>query len=316
METNRTSMIPDLASVLDQYVLTEKDPIVPLRESDDNQVFRVGATEQTILRISKRLSKEDVRFEYEAIRLLREAGLPVAPWLVTKDGAFCAFSGEAVAVLFGLLTGSPLDHPALESGASQAGIFLRRIHEVGKDLDVNIPRSRTIFTELKRARALKDRFVTEFEGGAAFAEQVDSAIAFGEKWTGPFTLIHNDFRISNIIFDEKNVLTGVVDFDWSCRGPSLKDLALAVVEWSFPDGAVQADTEIEAAFLSGYGISAEEKKALLDWKIFATLSEACTYFCDLADDKTSSKRIIKSYMYRKYQYYVEEKRALNGNVYA
>lgn len=37
--------------------------------------------------------------------------------------------------------------------------------------------------------------------------------------------------------------------------------------------------------------------------MFATLSEASTYFCDLAEDPHSTKRVIKSYVYRKYLYY-------------
>ncbi len=314
METNQTSMTTELASVLEQYALTEKDPIVPLRESDDNQVFRVGTTEQAILRISKRLSKEDVRFEYEAIRILREKGLPVAPWIVTKNNDLYALSGESVAVLFGLLPGSPADkrddHPAIQSRASQAGMMLRRIHEGGEGLDPALTRNRTIFTELERALSLQEIFVKEFEGGEDFMRQVRGAVEFGKQWTGPVTLIHNDFRISNILFNEQNVLTGVVDFDWSCRGPWIKDLALALVEWSFPDGASQEDELIFDAFLSGYaqmnGPAIERGKMLADWIAFATLSEACTYFCDLAQDPSSSKRVIKSYMYRKYQYFKEK----------
>jgi len=84
-------------------------------------------------------------------------------------------------------------------------------------------------------------------------------------------------------------------------------LALAVVEWSFPDSRAEPDWELFDAFLAGYNSVAKtkyEKGILLySWIKFSILSDACTYFCDLADNADSTKKITDSYMYRKYLFF-------------
>ena len=66
-------------------------------------------------------------------------------------------------------------------------------------------------------------------------------------------------------------------------------------------------SEIFDSFLDGYNSIANRKWSkddkLYSWIKFATLSDASTYFCDLADDPKSTKKVIKSYMYRKFRFF-------------
>lgn len=299
-----------IIETLKNYDLAEISPVSLLRESGDNEVFVVGEKEKKILRISKRLPIEDIKFEYEATKRLSDGGVIVPQWVMTKAGDFYTTIDGKVAVLFDFLNGHHIevdkDHLPTKEQAYNAGRGLGLMSNAAASFTSSSPRKRNIFTELERAVALIDVFSEQFEGGKDFVEQVKKAITFGKNQTEIEGFIHNDYRPSNVFFNEKDEFAGIIDFDWSCAGPVIKDLALAVVEWSFPDGATEPDFEVFDSFLNGYNSVADKKwikEELYPWIRFATLSDAATYFCDLADDPTSTKRIIKSYMYRKYLFF-------------
>jgi thiamine kinase-like enzyme len=102
-------------------------------------------------------------------------------------------------------------------------------------------------------------------------------------------------------------IESLIDFDWSCPGPFIKDVALALVEWSFPDGGIQPREDIIVAFLSAYNKNSPVKiikdNNLYNWIKFSCLSDTATYFCDRIDSENPKRDISKSYMYQKYQYF-------------
>lgn len=301
----------ELSQVLKEYALTEDSPINFVRESADNVVYVIGENDKKILRISKRLAPEDVAFEYEAIRYLKQNGVSVARWLTTKAGKEYSLVGGHIAVLFDFLRGHHInvdkDHLPTQDQAYSAGVGLGRISNVASTFTSNASRARTIFSELERVLSLEEMFANDFEGGIEFVAQVKDALKFGRAQNEVLGFIHNDYRPSNVFFDENNQVTGIIDFDWSCMGPVIKDLALAIVEWSFPDGAIEADMMLFQEFLDGYNSISNQKwkkdEKLYSWIKFATLSDAATYFCDLAEDPASTKRIITSYMYSKFLFF-------------
>lgn len=301
----------EITNALDDYNLSEISPINLVRESADNVVYVIGQNDKKILRISKRLAVENVAFEYEAIKYLAENDVQVAHWLMTKAGKEFSLVGGHVAVLFDFLPGYHInvdkDHLPTQAQAYSAGAGLGRMSNAASTFTSNAPRTRTIFSELERVISLEEMFVKDFEGGAEFVAQVKEALEFGRAQDEILGFIHNDYRPSNVFFDGNNQVTGIIDFDWSCMGPVIKDLALAIVEWSFPDGEIEADMTLFQEFLDGYNSISNQKwkkdEELYSWIKFATLSEAATYFCDLAEDPESTKRIITSYMYRKFQFF-------------
>lgn len=301
----------EISKVLKEYNLSEESPINLLRESADNTVYVVGENDKKILRVSKRLATKDVVFEYEAIKHLGENGISVAHWLTTKAGKEHSLVDDRVAVLFDFLPGNHInidnDHLPTQTQAYSAGAGLGRMSNAASTFSSNASRTRNIYSELERVLSLEKIFVENFDGGVEFVAHVKEALKFGRAHDEIVGFIHNDYRPSNVFFDENNNVTGIIDFDWSCMGPIIKDLALAIVEWSFPDGAVEADMALFQKFLDGYNSTSNQKwkkdEKLYSWIKFATLSEASTYFCDLAEDPTSTKRIIKSYMYRKFVFF-------------
>jgi homoserine kinase type II len=301
----------EIIEALQNYDIKEMAPIVLLRESGDNFVYVVGEKDKKVLRVSKRLPIEDIKFEYEAVAHLSKGGMIVPKWLMTRTGEFYVLINGSVSVLFDFLNGHHIEvdkeHLPSLAQAYNAGKGLGFMSNISPGFKSSSPRKRNIFTEFERALTFKDIFIKNFEGGEKFIEQVNKAIVFGKSQSEIEGLIHNDYRSHNVFFNDKDEFSGIIDFDWSCNGPLIKDLALAVVEWSFPDGRTEPDFIIFDSFLDGYNSVATHKwfkdEKLYSWIKFTTLSDAATYFCDLAEDTASTKKIIRSYMYRKYLFF-------------
>jgi len=301
----------EIQKILTAYKLVETSPVYLLRESSDNKVFVVGEKDKKILRISKRLPVEDIRFEFEAVQYLSQKGLPLPTWELIKSGDFYTINNGMVAVMFSFLKGHHIrvdrDHLPTIIQAFNAGKGLGLMSNEAAKFISSVPRQRNIFSELSRAVALSDVFIKNFEGGEKFVKEAKAAIDFAQKQKETIGFIHNDYRPSNVFFNDSDDIVGIIDFDWSCWGPVIKDLALAIMEWSFPDGRAEPDFIVFDSFLNGYNSAAKTKwqkdKKLYSWIKFAALSDAATYFCDLAEDLNSNKRTIKSYMYQKYFFF-------------
>ncbi|PIP24502.1 MAG: hypothetical protein COX35_00320 [Candidatus Nealsonbacteria bacterium CG23_combo_of_CG06-09_8_20_14_all_37_18] len=301
----------NITELLKNYDMIETYPINLLRESSDNRVFVIGEKNKKILRVSKRLPVEDIKFEYEAIKYLFDNGILTSKPIETRDGNFYTLIKGNIAVLFDFLDGKKIDISKNcipnQTQAYNAGKNLGIMSNIAFKFTSSSTRKRNIFSELKRAIKLSNVFINQFKGGREFISQAKEAIEFGKSQNEIMGLIHNDYRPSNVFFNNNDEFVGIIDFDWSCIGPLIKDLALAVVEWSFPDGATKPNFKIFNSFLEGYNSVAVHKwvkdERLYSWIKFATLSDASTYFCDLANDSKLNKKIINSYMYQKYLFF-------------
>ena len=301
-----------LEKILNQYNISEVAPIEMIRESGDNHVYTIGNKEKNILRVSKRLPIEDVQFEYEVLQHLSKNNFPVPAWIKTKDGNFYASTEDIeVAVMFGFLEGYHVsinkENLATKEQAYTAGRALGSMAEIGKTFKPSSARTRNIFSELERAIENEETFKRDFEGGEKFIEEVKQAIKFSKENKLPLGLIHNDYRAGNVFFKKDSEISGVIDFDWSCIGPVIKDLALGVLEWSCSDGRTEPDFNIFDAFLDGYNSVSKEKyikgKELYSWIMFAALSDTATFFCDRLNNPEQKKSINYSYMYHKYLFF-------------
>jgi len=301
-----------IQNLLDQYIIPEYSPIILLRESSDNKVFEIGKHDKKILRISKRLLKKDVQFEFDVISHFHKYKFPVAQWVKTKNNnIFSSNINGDMAILFDYIYGyHAIGNNNLlprKEQARSAGNALGKMCEIGQSFSSTKPRNRNIFTELERAIKLKNHFINNFEGGDKFIREIIYFIRFGKHTISKTGLIHNDFRVSNVYFDKEDKINGIIDFDWCCMGPIIKDLALGILEWSFPDGKVEPDFGIFDAFLIGYNSASSIKVTkgteLYLWIQFAALSDSATYFCDRINSPRLNNRINSSFMYKKYSYF-------------
>ncbi len=304
----------NLLNILKQYNLEEFGSPKLIRESADNIVYLAGTKDKKILRISKRLPVEDIEFEFNVFEHLLKNNFPVPNWNKTKDGKIFAKLENTIAVMYNKIDGyqakADKDNLPNKDQAYVAGKYLALMHNISVSFKTDSSRIRNIFSELERVINIKNIIIEQFENGKEFIEQVEEAIKFGKEDKNIKGLIHNDYRPSNVLFENDNKINGIIDFDWSCNGHVIKDLAPAVVEWSFSDGRTKPEWELFDMFLAGYNSVAKnkyEKGALLySWIKFACLSDACTFFADLNEGQYSDKVINdvdQCYMYRKYLFF-------------
>lgn len=311
IEENKDNLVADIIKC---YDLSEPVSVQLVRESADNVVYSIGSKNKKILRISKRLPVRDIQFEVEVFDYLSRNNFPVSKWNKTKDGKLFAQHENAIAVLFDFLEGYQVkvdkDNLPNKKQAHTAGKYLAYMHNASLGFKADFPRKRNIFSELERVINTKRIFIDKFKGGKNFIKHVEEAIKFGKKDKSSSGLIHNDYRPGNVIFKNDNEISGVIDFDWSCIGPVIKDLALAVVEWLFPDGSTVPNRKLFDAFLAGYNSAAktkyEKSDLLYSWIKFACISDACTFLVDINEGQDFDEVINdigQCYMYRKYLYF-------------
>jgi len=139
-----------------------------------------------------------------------------------------------------------------------------------------------------------------------FLTTVRSCKKWAQKYQGVEGIIHNDYIPGNVLFKEKTV-SGVIDFDWACRGPLIKDLGISLATWSLPDGLDCHWEDVFEAFLEGYNVT-WGKKILADtdlyrWICFSCLSDACTFLADLPKNERSITDVMQCRRYEKFLYF-------------
>lgn len=295
----------DICKILtNQFGIQGKIEAHLLQEGSDNSSFRISILGENryVLRVSKRLTNLNYKFEYEILKQLSQRDAPVGSIINVQ------IIKRKVFVLFQFIAGKHVlinkdTKPDLNK-AKLAGHTLETIHNIGQKITIPVSPSRDIFTELNKVVVNKTRFIQLFENGNDFVKTVEDYINWGKKQKDIIGLIHNDYRPGNIFFENNKPI--VIDFDWSCVGPLTKDIALGAVEWSFPDGAAEYWQEVFEAFIFGYNSKATIKidinAHLYKWAAFACLSDASTYFSDLMLEE-ESKLPLRSYMLKKFKFF-------------
>lgn len=285
-----------------------------LQDGSDNLVLKVDTSSEDcfVLRISKKeKTVDDVLFETSLCEFLSSNDLPVAKIIRTKNNSLnCLVDGKN-AVLFSFCSGekvniSPSEKTSVKL-AYNGGKCLAILHKKLMrfyECETNYG-SRTQEQELLRVVKNKSQFREKFINADDFIVQVEDILRKVSGY-GKDTILHNDFRIQNVLFDQEDV-SAILDFDWACPGNKLKDLAHALVEWSFPDGAKSYWPDIFDNFLFGYeSVSGKiDRKELKDWILFSCLSDTATYLMDRIESQDERKE-IRSYMYKKYLFFMNE----------
>lgn len=179
---------------------------------------------------------------------------------------------------------------------------LAAIHQSGL---VDLPFERTVLTEVDRGLQQRDNITRHFSDGAEFIEDLEALGAFARSHRVPETILHNDYRCNNILFaDDKATVAAVIDFEWSCTGPPVKDVAQALLEWHVPDGSDDIPVDRMQKMLAFYNAAAEQtiawNKELITWMRFAAIADAVNYVITSLDRKpTEGPSPVNSYMYQK-----------------
>ncbi len=302
-------------SIKKYYSVGDLDKISLFRSGPDNDIFLVSDSKNSrprfVVRVSKRkLDPSDIVFETAWLIQLSQKGIPVPKIVPTNQGDNFYNDGRQIYTAFEYLAGdqikiSPDTKPDLAI-VREAAKTLAQIHNVSSNSDLNLTKKRNIFTEVDRILLHQGQFIQKLPQGKFFIETLSSYKNWAKDNLGNnFVLVHNDYRSNNLLFKNGKVLA-VLDFDWACLGPAIKDVAHSLVEWSFPDGAQESWQNVFNTFFDAYNQFANHpinKNAdLFRWIGFVCLSDVATYIADLAEEGVYQD-ITQSYMYRKFLYF-------------
>lgn len=297
-----------------------------IRSSEDNDAFKVSSNEGLFFaRLSKRLDKDAAESikELEFMQFLKNSNVSVAGVIKNVNSALITSFEDRIFVIFEWIEGnsfniSPDNYPT-EAQAYNGGKALASIHNASVMFGTPIELKRIMTTELERALSLSNDIKARYSNGAEFLETIARVINLARDNFGKNNLIiHNDFRPHNVLFGAdklKEEISCIVDFDWICIAPPIKDLALALVEWSFADGDTEVNWRIFVAFFRGYcdniDSSLYPKASDLErWIEFSCVSDTATYISDVINEEKMTEisqnfevKELKSYMFRKIQYF-------------
>lgn len=192
------------------------------------------STENTIYvlreRSAKYSSEEQIVFEYEYLKRLKDKDIPAPLPFLTKEGACFVVRGPSTYQLFDCLPGKDMD-PSEDENVALAGEFLAKMHN---GLEGFVPD--------------RDRALPRYDDPRVSMEAIEKVIKSNPASEGPLyylysrtqnllkifpdeiyhklpkTYIHGDYHPANIKMHEGEI-SGIFDFDWVSLQPRLRDVS-------------------------------------------------------------------------------------------
>jgi Ser/Thr protein kinase RdoA (MazF antagonist) len=313
-------MNQEISDALNKFSL--KRPLVlesTLVNIDNDLHFIVDADgKKYVVREAKRVKEKDPEFEAGLLSVLAHNSLGVPKAMVSIDGSPYIKTSEGWPVfVFEFIDGvqyEPSDIQKSPKLAYLGGNALGKIHLVSianKGL-IGTNSERDVFTEID---SLLRRDTSEISFIAGFVEFKNELETFREEalsWisANPQSCgaIHSDYGPQNTVFNGD--ICNIIDFDWACNGPTLKDVGQGVALWSEPLKSATWDNEVAREFIRGYNEIAHRQVnfdgELAFWACFSCLSDACTFFHAFLDGQyrdTPLVAVSQCHGYKRYLYY-------------
>lgn len=316
-------MLIEQSKILEEYGLDKSAVFKLIHDGIDNNVHLLDASDKKyVLRESKRSEvNKNIDFEINLLLTLSQTSLSVPRTVALRDNSYYLAINNKCFTLFNYIEGHQFKTVSNEMLSANVIILggkkLGELHDITKNIEIGIDSKRTIFTEFERLFSVPAEKLAQFDGHIEFLEHAKKFYADAKKLMQDEKtisgMIHNDYRIQNLIFSANNADASIIDFDWSCQGPFLKDIGLAIVEWSIFDFEKGPSQEAIQQFIGGYNSTGpmhiEYNAELLFWVCFSCLSDACTFFSDVLELRhkdLSINKIDQCRMYKKFKYFLKE----------
>lgn len=261
-------MPKEIEKIKTLYGISPEATCEKIHDGTDNAVYVISDKgNRFVLRESKRINdpNKDLQFELDLLKNLANKGASTPKIILTNTGEPLIFINNTEYTLFHFVEGFGISEPTQELLKREVirtgGKALGTLHQHTQKLDLGEKKGRHIFTEIERFENLnkecQKRF-SDYEEAAGyiaqFSKEAREKIKDKKLLSG---VIHNDYRIQNLIF-QSDVNCSIIDFDWACYGPLIKDVALAVGEWSYFDIKTGPSKEAIDQFLKGYNETAPQ----------------------------------------------------------
>lgn len=317
-------MLDEQSKILEEYGLNKKTVFELVHDGIDNNTYLLTDAngKKYVLRESKRNNEnKNIDFEINLLLVLSQSSVNAPRPIASKNDRYYFTVNDRSFTLFDYVDGH--QYEAIDSEMISKNIIilggkkLGELHNVTKNISIGINAKRTILTEFERLLSAPTEKLAQFDGYVElleyvkkFRKDVQNLIQTEKIESGT---IHNDYRIQNLIFSENNKDASIIDFDWSCYGPFLKDVGLAIAEWSIFDFEQGPSQKAIRQFIDGYNstgpIHVKYDSKLLFWVCFSCLSDACTFFSDVLElryNDVSINKIDQCRMYKKFKYFLKE----------
>lgn len=279
-----------------------------LGSSRDNIVFMANPREKLIVRVSLNKSQRDVEEEVRLIKYLSLKKFPVAE-------IKCFFTINIDTEVYPVTIFSYIGH--IRTGQTTIrktkamAIKLAELHNL-TFLFCKSSAYRQVRTLIEPTEKLI-KYLKSLGGENRSLEELSKDLEWALSFYNseiiknrPLLVIHNDYRIQNVLFNSDEMVKAIIDFDWSLTfNCPEKDIAHAAMELSMHDGEYKYNIKTFNQFIDTYRNESElnvnlSKKYIYEWSKFSAITDAAYYFLSFPE---KLKPAPKSYMYDKYKYF-------------
>lgn len=291
---------------------------------DNNLYFlTAGDGKKYVLRKGKRTEVKDSDFEYRVISALVEDNFPTPKLIKTKEEKNYERDDNGWPVFaFEFINGKQYEYKEMTANLAFAGgKLLADFHRscLQKDASIGTNTKRNIYTEFELFMSLSEDKFADVYGYKALVNILNKYKNKSEEWISvnqdKCGVIHSDYGPQNLIFT--NAGPYLIDLDWACQGPWLKDVGQMIALWSSSNQGISDNQVLIDALLDGYNsvgtFKIEKDDDLLFWIKFSCLSDACTFFIGYTEGRFpdfSLKNINQCHGYKRFELFEKLDRLL------
>jgi len=315
---------PEIRDIIGKFSLKEPISVDSVLVNIDNDLYFItdDSGKKFVVREAKRVKEKDCQFEADLLQVLGDNSFGVSQLIPLKNGLLFAKTNENLSVfVFEFIEGKQYEvsdiklHPKL---AYLGGKTLGEMHTIAsvhkKEIGEN--KKRNTFTEIDTFLKRDLVKISSISGFTKFCDELSEFKTKAIEWMkfNPDLCgtIHSDYGPQNVIFGKDNNCH-VIDFDWACYGPFLKDVGQGIALWTQPNNETKWNNKISENFIKGYNDTAPKTIAfdssLAFWACFACLSDACTFFISFLDGQYPNitlTNIEQCHGYKRFKYFLNE----------
>jgi len=217
-----------------------------------NYLITADATQYILTLFEKRVAKDDLPFYLDYMNFLYQNNITVPQPIKTKTGQILTCFGDKPAVVLSFLSGKDITLDKITAHhCAELGQFLAQLHQTSNRCDLSQTNSLSITNWPLLFKECQKASNGEF---STILSTLQSELSFLKKqWPQnlPKGLIHADLFPDNVFF-EKETLSGIIDFYFSCTDFYAYDVAICLNAWCFDSKTSQFDITKSTAFLTAY----------------------------------------------------------------
>lgn len=222
---------------------------IPEGVENTNYLLNTTAGKFVLTLFEKRVSLDELPFYVSFMEHLKKQGIPCPAIAMDRSGRYILSLGGKHGIISSFLDGR-WPRVVLPADCGEAGMVLAKMHVGSKGF------------KLKRRNAMAlPAWKSLIHASQSDAEKLESGLFsfldqeldyLDRNWPKylPRGVVHADFFPDNVLFD-RGILTGVIDFFFSCTEAFAYDLMLAFNPWCF-DAQGNLDLKKSAEFLNRY----------------------------------------------------------------